>query len=346
MRLLRSLSIATLSLSFVMRVPAAFSESKTPSEWFESAASRMDIRSLGSTPFHMHVTFHAFAGLELLSGHEKSDFVAGDGVYDEIWFNPHKWRREVRLADYHTVEVESGGKRVMQTTSDYEPSRIYMLLDALLTPIPSTLTSREFHDLPDWKGWKVHPVTAGGLSLVRLSKEMGTQRGDFTTSYYFFPGTEALAMKNSFGLVTIWADDAVFANKIAPRSLTIRCSDRDLLTASISLDRAAPDDAEGFILPGPPAEPGMTLRPLHSYEIHVPDVGPSFGIGSSPSGYGPFFVILGQVDRHGRYRELELLLAPSPTWAATIMDHFRGVQFKSPTIDGSPCQFQKVWRVM
>lgn len=345
MRVLRILFIFLLYPLFASQTLQGLNEPSNSSEWFTRAATSMELRSVGATPFHLHITFHAYPGQQLLLVHGKPDFIAGDGVYDEIWINPHEWRREVSLSDYHAVEAEAGGARKMQSSSDYEPSRVYMLLDALLTPIPRTLTSREFHDRADWKGWKITPVTSGGLSLVRVSKETGTQRGDYADSYYFFPNSGALAMENRFGLVTIWSGDVLFENRIVPRNITIRCAERDLLTASVSIEHTDKTNAAAFELPGPSADPGMTLRPLHEFEIRVPDFGGSFGFGSSEAGHGPFFSFIGQIDRRGRYREVELLLAPSPTWAAPIMDHFRSTQLQSPTIDGEPCQFQKIWRV-
>lgn len=65
------------------------------------------MRSPGSKPFHLRVRFHAFAGEELLTPGEKTQFITGDGTYDETWLEPHHWRREVTLADYHAVEAET-----------------------------------------------------------------------------------------------------------------------------------------------------------------------------------------------------------------------------------------------
>jgi hypothetical protein len=102
--------------------------------WFQRANDQMNLRALNSDPFHMKVKFTALPGLELLQKREKPHIITGDGAYEETWMGPHHWRREVTFGGYHAVEVESPQGRKMQYSSDYEPSRVLMLLDALFSP--------------------------------------------------------------------------------------------------------------------------------------------------------------------------------------------------------------------
>lgn len=306
----------------------------------------MTLRMPGSAPFHLRVTFHANAGEEMLGMKEKSYFITGDGVYDEIWLEPHKWRREVTLSSYHAIETETGGLRRMQTSSDYEPSRIWMLLDSLYNPIPRVFTTKQFHD---GSGWKVEHVSSGSLALVRLSKSSSSQRANYTNSYYFMPGSGELAMSNSDNLITIWSDDAVFDGKIVPRGLTIRCVDKDLLTAHVVIEPAGLVDEAKLALPGPAAEPGMTLRPLHWYEVRLPDYSDSWSYmkpSSASSGPEQAFAMIGMMDRKGNFRELEILAGPSPEEARARILHYRGEHGNPATIDGSPGEFQMKWRLM
>ena len=92
-----------------------------PIEWFRRANDATNIRLPGSTPFRMKVTFHAFPGIDF-SKPGQSPIQSGDGVYEEVWLSPEKWRREITFGDYHAVEVRADGVRKMQSSSDYEPS--------------------------------------------------------------------------------------------------------------------------------------------------------------------------------------------------------------------------------
>lgn len=313
--------------------PAA-PEPKTAMEWFQRASEQLNLRTPGAAPFHMKVTFHAYPGLELLGAKEKSDFVSGDGVYEEQWLSPHEWRREITLADYHAVEEMSAGVRKMQASSDYEPSRVLMLLEALYSPIPRYLTSKEFPR----SGWKVDHIANANLSLVRISHSFGNQRGDFSDAYYFLP-RGVLAISNSGGLTKTWANDVLFSNLVVPRTIVVKAGDRVLLSADVAIEAAAKVDPASFDLSGPAAEPGMTLRPLYGFEVKIPDLSEDFGWMSATIDSRPtVFDFLAILDRHGRFREPEVLLAPNQKDAAMILAHFRGAKHHPAEIDGSPCQ--------
>jgi hypothetical protein len=315
-------------------------EPKAAMEWFQRASDRMNLRSPGAAPFHMKVMFHAFPGWQFMRPSEKPDIITGDGTYEETWLSPREWRREVSLADYHAVEADSGGIRKMQASSDYEPSRVLMLLDALTTPISRSLTSKEFHRS---SSWKIDPVTVGSLSLVRLSKGGGAERGEFTVSFFFLPSSGVLAMSNRLGLVSIWSSDATFNGKVFATELTVKSlnNNANLLTAHISVEPAADVDPARFALEGPAAEPGTTLRPLEwSTDVRVPDLLGSLSWTSNESGPGPVFSINGVLDRHGRFRELEVILALNPKDVPIIMDHIRDRRGKPAMIDGTVCQVQ------
>jgi hypothetical protein len=338
------LALAGLTLSFSAMAPAfaqvAASEPKNSIEWFSRASDRMNLRLPGCAPFHLKVTFHAYPGMELLGPKEKSDFISGDGVYEETWLAPHQWRREVTLASYHAIEVDSNGVRKMQASSDYEPSRVLTLLEALLSPIPRNYASKEFRH-EGASGWKIEHVTTGNLSLVRISKEMfGNDQGDFMASYYFQPDGN-LIMTNDRGLVTLREGAVPFAGKVVPKHLSIKAGkagDRDLLEADLAIEAAQPN-AAAFDLPGGPAEPGMTLRSLQ-HEIRMPDPhspAPSRNLVSS------VFSWQAVIDRHGRYREVEVLSNQTDTGVILyFLDFLRHDHVHPPEIDGFNCELMIV----
>jgi hypothetical protein len=277
--------------------------------------------------------------MEMLGPKEKSDFISGDGVYEETWLAPHQWRREVTLASYHAIEVDSNGARKMQSSSDYEPSRVLMLLKALLLPIPRNLASKEFsHE--GASGWKIEHITAESTPLVRISRRGGDQEGpgNFTTAFYFLPNGN-LVMTNALGLVTIQDGAVPFAGKVVPKHLSIKAGggERELLEADLVIEAVQPN-ASPFDLPGSPADPGVTLRPLQFYEVKTPDPHEY----SVPNLHTSVFSSQATLDRNGRFREVELISAPNqkdPKIIKTFFDYIRHDHASPPRIDGFPCEY-------
>lgn len=338
---------AVLALVIACIRPCAGSDTPEPAnsiEWFARAANRMNLRMPGATPFHMTVRFHAYPGDQMLGPKEKSDLITGDGTYEEIWLDPHQWRREITLASYHATEVEGHGVRKFQASSDYEPSRVLMLLTQLNDPVPRALASREFHS---GSGWKIDHVTTGDLNLVRLSKTTGSEHADYTDSFYFYP-QGILALTNYTGMIATRASYVEFGGKAVPRSLAIQAAggQRNLLTADIRIEPPGEIDPSQFDLPGGPAEPGMTLRPLEFNQVKAPDLSGHYSWQSSTLGPHPVYSLVGVLDRHGYFRELEILLAPNPQDAGIFMQQVRADHKKPATLDGSPCEVVMRWIMM
>ncbi len=345
LRLMCSLLFASLTFSEAI-AQTDDRQPKNPTEWFKRAYDAMDLRLPGAKPFHLKVTYHASPGLEFRGIGEKNEILSGDGTYEESWISVDQWRREVTLAGYHAIEVKSeAGGRKMQTSSEYEPSRILMLLDALYYPIQRNLVSKEFRDRGG-SGWKLDHVMFGGKSLVRISKSIGDETADYTDAFVFQPHG-LLNMRNFDGLSTIWTDYVPFAGNLVPRNLTIMAGDRELLKAAVTIEPLAHSDPDDFNLHVDQAEPGNTLRPLQFFEVRLPDLSDSFSWSSFGTARGkPVFSLRGVLDRRGRYRELEVIYAPSTEQAEVIMTHFRTLHHKPATIDGVPCEFVMAWAFM
>ena len=323
-------------------------EPKTSIEWFQRARDKMNLRLPGCTPFHMKVTFHALPGVELLDRGKKSDIVTGDGVYEETWVDPNHWRRHVALAAYDAVEVESDNGRKMQANSDYEPSRVLMLINALVYPIPRNFASREFRG-EGASGWTVDHLSKGDVSLVRISASFGRDSVHANDVFYFLPNG-LLELSNVFGLTTSWERNVLFAGRVVPQHLSIKADNRELLTADVTIEAADKTDPASFDLPGSPADPGMTLRPLLPFEVKTdinfaPPLRKEGFETPGEEGPRPFsgISISSVFDRRGRFREVEMLVAADKDDAKQIMQFMRENRNPPPKIDGSPCELGVIW---
>jgi hypothetical protein len=331
-RYLGGLLLATLSF-YIAAHPAA-KEPDPWTEWFQRAFNQMDLRKPGSTPFHLKAVFHAFPGV-VFSKKESDQILSGDGTYEETWLTPTRWRREVTFGSYHAVEVESETGRRMQASSDYEPSRVLMLLESLLYPVPRDLYSPSLAQ--EHYFWKIEKGAAGGQSYVKVSTNGGdaVRVGDTMLGYLFLPSGELLQSIDR-DLVTNWTNPRVFAGRLVPQHIQVQAGTQDLLTAEVTIEAAGAIGA-GLELPGPPAEPGMTLRPLHTYEVHGWDYSDSFSYAAGPEG-GPRGAFRKILDRHGAVREVELIYSPDPEGIAPTISHVRTNTIRPPTIDKSPCE--------
>jgi hypothetical protein len=297
----------------------------------------MDIRTPGAAPFHLRATFHAYPGEELLSPGQKPKIMTGDGVYDEVWMEPHRWRREVTFGSYHAVEVFANGVRKFQATDDYEPSRVHTLLEELIDPLSRRLFSEEYRPKHDDR--ILSKIAIGGIDLVRISY-MDTNVGGvaFKGASYYFQLSGVYFMRSGGGMSLQIAKYAVFEGKLVPGSLELNAGTRKLLTASVLIEKAPAVTDADFDLPVERADAGMALNPRCDRGPQGDLPGISWTTqGGGPPANGLFF--LWMVDRRGYVREPELIAGAFLDNARELIGMYRKAKFQKPAeIDGSPCE--------
>lgn len=301
-------------------------------DWFRRADNLTNIRMPGSAHFHLRVAFHAYPGIDF-SKPGKSEIITGDGTYEEWWVSPEKWRREVSLAGYHAIEVRADGVRKMQASSDYEPSRVLMLLNALLSPIPRNLLEPRLEkDPPDWT---VKHLSVGGLNYVQLSSRWTAPINGITyyTDYNFLPSGVLIRTEDRTSMMTSWQGFTPFATRIVPGQIAVQAMGRPLLAATVQIE-PLPGTYDIAQLPGPAAPPGNTLRPIHGWEAELKILNPSWAM----VGNWERFAFRRVVDRDGKSREVELLATADINVAKAVLPHMRAEKFVPPTMDGSPCE--------
>ncbi len=312
-----------------------FEEPTEEQKWLQRAEEQTNLRTLGAKPFHMLVKFHAYPGLELVPDN-KRQIITGDGTYEETWLDLHHWRREVTFGAYHAVEIDSGLARKMQASSDYEPVRVLMLMEALLFPVPKNVAWPNPSDIPlNWKMKKNSVPSADHTHSIDFVKIERTAECKYYFSFLFL-SDGLLVQRNDQGLAFGWLDQVRFGDKNVARHILVEAGGRDLLKAEVVIDPAVNPSAEIFDMPGNPAEPGMTLRPFHLGEVRgllTDSQGSS--IGSPPS-----YLTYGRVvTREGDIREMEVFDTSELANAKLFFDVFKNFYFYRPAmIDNSPCE--------
>ena len=339
-------------LPAMARDRAATVPPKSAVGWLRRAADLTDIRFPGSKPFHMVVTFHGYPGLDF-APKGKSPIMTGDGTYQETWISPHEWRREITYGSYHAVEVEAGGVRKFQASSDYEPSRVLMLMRALIDPVPRYFLEPELQAARIH--WKLKRLSAGNLQYVHISNH-----GNGPASFDFLPDGVLVRSSDIHGLVTSWWDGDAFGLHLVPMHFSVQALGHDLVTAEVKIG-PAPKGETITQLPGKPADPGMTLRPFDSFlnasevgsvwpavHLEMPNLSPSVQL---PAGDG--VVVSAVIDRQGTPREVEMTWVDESSmghgthlqvegeltaYGRGMVQAFRKSRFRPPLIDGSPCE--------
>jgi hypothetical protein len=304
-------------------------------KWLQRAEEQMNLRTQGAKPFHLLVKFHAYPGMELVPD-KKRQIITGDGTYEETWLDLHRWRREVTFGAYHAVETDSGQARKMQASSDYEPVRVLMLLEALLFPVPKNVAwpNREDSAL-NWKMKRSSIPSADQTHTIDFVKLERMIECGYYYSYLFLPDG-LLLQRNDQGLAFDWQNQMHYGDKIVARHISVQAGGRDLLTAEITIDPVSIPVPELFDLSVSAAEPGMTLRPIHTEEVRGPEIntrGVSFGS-------FPKYLTFGQVvTRHGEIRETELFDTNDLPKASDILNMFRRYSiYHTAMFDNSSCE--------
>jgi len=340
--------------------PPSAAQPKAALDWFRRADALTNIRLPGSAPFHLKVAFHAYPASELASP-DTSVMITGDGTCEETWVSPEQWRREIKFGAYHAIEVRANGVRKFQSTADYEPLRVMLLLRAILEPIPRyTLEPALFPHPPKWT---IEQRTAGAIAYTHITHQQSVAAAEVATAldaFDFLPGGIPVRSEQET-VINTWQDDTVFAGKIVPGRVTVAAMTRPLVEATIAIEPLAHADPAAFDLPGGPASPAVTLRPLIGYTrrsgeaLNASSV-PAASLLDGPVGTG-FWIEL-SIDRQGIPREWEVIdtqpvfpdISKAPLayrkYVSIFQSAVQHLRYSPALMDNDPCQDIGIWIVV
>jgi len=115
----RALLIGLLVASFSF---AADSKPQSDgSELIARAALAQGIRQPSGKPFFLHMRIHAQGAVSKPM----------DGVYQELWISPDKWRREIAFPGFQQLEVGDVGSKWVSRNLEFRPGAAYLTAFAL-----------------------------------------------------------------------------------------------------------------------------------------------------------------------------------------------------------------------
>ena len=194
---------------------AAAPTKKLPAEFLKNAAIYQQLRSNGAAPFHLVAAFESLGPSEF----------KGNGTYDEIWFSPQQWRREITLGSYRGLEIHNGRQTYLEQNNPYEPSRVLLLLK---TVIPASLMESKYRPFSP-KDWRVDDIPFEGKTFERVSK--GDKDNPALVESVILNSDGAPVETQAGGIVTYYASNRVFHGAPFPGEITVRSLAKEALLA-------------------------------------------------------------------------------------------------------------------
>ena len=291
--------------------------------------------SSGAAPFHLVATFESLG---------PSDF-KGNGTYDETWFSPQQWRREITLGSFHGLEIHNGRRTYLEQSNPYEPSRVLLFLK---TAMPSSLMESRFKPFKA-KDWRVDDIPYEGKTFERISKG-DKDNPSFVDSVILNSDGDPVETQAG-GIVTYYSSNLVFHGAHFPGEITVRSLAREsLLTISLrKLGDPIADAATSLALPGSASQTSDTLMPLEAGgPVHAPVVLKWEALDKS-SEYRKlprsestdtiaYAIVQMVIDKAGVAREPVVLYSPGPA-ADAVLGALSKWKFKAANLEGQPCEF-------
>jgi len=191
-------------------------------ELIAHAAVMQGIRDPGSKPFSLHMRIHA----------EHVVARPVDGVYQELWMAPEKWRREIAFPGFQQLELGDTDSKWLTRNLDFRPRAVY--LTAIAIDIFSHPLVPDKHKLLKTRRKKVN---GSELQCSELAFEDGRPSGELC-----FDDSGILSSARFQKHRYEYGDYVKFGDKIFPRSIRVFEEGRKVLEMSAD-DLAVPQDA-------------------------------------------------------------------------------------------------------
>jgi hypothetical protein len=245
-------------------IPSTADERAAAIALLERARQNFTLRSPGSAPYDLKVSFLASGGTSY----------SGSGEMEDLWESPGHVRWTARLANYSETRVFQGGYAWDADPHAYIPLRVHMLRQLLLWPLNQIFTNAQIRTAP--AAWNGAAVTCVLISFGRAETiaEPGRQwqeeefcidpKSGLLQTYSVSPG-----MYNVYN----YSNAVNFHGRIVPRQLSVVVSGTPVLQAQVEIADLGQVDASTF----KPAEgwtgPAIVIRGPTRFSMAMPQAG-------------------------------------------------------------------------
>ncbi len=119
-RVVMTFALATISMQSVCAEDIAAKIKK--------AVERITLDQSGTPPFHLKAI--------LAPSFERDKDSGRNGEVEIWWASPDRWKREVRCAQFHQIQIVNAGREWQKNEGDYFPEWLREMATELITPVP------------------------------------------------------------------------------------------------------------------------------------------------------------------------------------------------------------------
>lgn len=293
-----------------VHIPADADERAAAISLMERARQNFTLRSPGSAPYRLKVSFDATGGANY----------TGSGEMEELWESPGRLRWTAHLGNYSEARVFMNGYAWDADPHAYLPLRLHMLRQTLLWPLNQNFTNAQLRTAP--AAWNGTQVTCVLVSFGRAPSSVEPGRLWQEEEFCIDPNSGLLQTYSAApGIYNVYnyASATRFHGRTVPRQLSVVVSGTPVLQAQAEITELGNVDESLFT----PAEgwtgPAIVIRGPQRFGMPMP---------GSDSDTQPIVVhaLLG-VD--GKVLEAEALQTSDAARAQSAVEQVRGFEFGS-----------------
>lgn len=226
----------TMTFAFNTAITGDQANFQAASYYFKRGRDLTFPRAEGSAPFHMKGTFEG-AGI----------FTGFQGTYEETWFAPNRWRREIAIPGYPTMtETRLDDDHYVRRPAGDISNVVGKVLSLFAADFPGYT-----YYSPD-TDWNMANVNFENLPVIRVAMTRVNDSGqvEYPRAYYFDQEGRVRA-RTILPEVITYGDFTAFGGKQVPKLIVLKVNDLLTLTARIdSLEPAGPEPDDFFVLEG------------------------------------------------------------------------------------------------
>ena len=313
-------SIFLVALSFSLSTYADDGE-----KMVRKAVEHSTLNQPGTKPFHLKA--------ELAPSRESDRGTNRTGTVVIWWASPTQWKREVRSAEFHQVEIVNGASDWQKNEGDYFPEWLREVAVALINPVPQL--DQVLQQVKDADVKKMMGSTY--YSWITQNK-VGDIQGGIGASVALTDSTGLLFYGGDVGWGAIFHDYQNFHGRMVARKVGGGTPE---VTAQVTTLEDLKDNPSTLFEPPKEDSSSPLLRTL---------VVPQTALGKNVSPDPPAWPTLKDgplegtittevtVDRTGKVRQVGTVLANNPGVTDIARDWFASMQFKPYLDNGQPVQ--------
>jgi Gram-negative bacterial TonB protein C-terminal len=232
----------TMTFAFDTTIEGDQAKYQAASYYFKRGRDLTYPRTGGSAAFRLKGTFAGASG-------------SRQGTYEEFWFAPNRWRREVTIGDLKIVETRIDDDHYAPAP----PSDVGPLVARVISLFGAEFPGYAYYS-PD-TDWHVDDVKLEDKVCLRVSMgpTEGLPSGQYPRADYFDANGIVLARSQSKDMISYETFQARDGKQV-PRRIILKLGEDVVLGAQISLIEPADPKEEGFFRI-PDVEPKDWIRP-------------------------------------------------------------------------------------